>query len=783
MIEVTDGVFRLSTKTTSYWFRTTIHDHLEHLHYGIRLESDQSVATLGVKRTAEIGTSIAYDESDPLYGLDNLCLEWSGIGMGDYRESPGEVLGGHGSYSSDFTYRNHHISAGPMVCTDLPGGYGDDEDASTLTINMVDEAAALLLTLEYTVFPSVDVIARRATLHNTGDTPVAIRKLASLMVDLPNRDFRLLTLHGGWIKEAHLEDRSLPYGMTVISSTTGASSNRHNPGFLLAQSTTDETHGRAYGFNLIYSGNHRETIERSDHDLVRITLGINPHCFEWVLDPGQPFETPQAVMTFSSMGLGQVSRNFHDFINNSIVRGQWKNKPRPVIYNNWEATFFKFRADTLLKLARQAARLGMELFVLDDGWFSRRNSDKAGLGDYWVNRRKFPSGLPHFADSVRSLGMGFGIWVEPEMVNEDSDLFRAHPQWAITTPGRTAAKGRHQLVLDLTNPEVRDYIVDNVSTIIDQTRATYVKWDFNRPLSDAFSPLLTTPGEFFHRYILGLYDVLRRIFIPRPQVLFESCASGGNRFDLGMLCFSPQIWASDDTDPVERLAIQGGYSYLYPPSVMGAHVSEAPHQQTLRATPLTTRFNVAAFGCLGYEMDLKILTRVERAEIREEIEFYRQHREVFQYGRHYRTDRETGAKPNKVVWTMVSRDGVKALTGLFQTMAQASEGIDRLPVEGLCPRKRYRLQTRPQSLFIGRFGSLIKHIVPGVFKPDGLVISLAKRIYRMTDCVETYEGYGATFDDGILLNNQFMGSYYNPHTRLLGDFGSNLYLTSRIDDN
>jgi len=779
MIDHRDGVFLLTTRGTSYWFRVSGHGHLEHLHYGVPLPGDQSVQALGIKRTAEIGTCVVVDESDPLYCLDNLCLEWSGIGMGDYRESPLEVVTDKG-YSCDFTYRGYEISPGVMTSVHMPGGLAEEGDAHTLKIELEDEATGLGLTLEYTVFEDVDVISRRAVLHNKGDQPASIRKISSLMIDLPNREYRLLSLHGAWIKEAHLQDHPLSYGIFVNSSTTGISSNRHNPGFLLAENKATELYGRVYGFNLIYSGNHRGAIELSDHDLVRVNLGINPHQFDWTLAPGDSFETPQAVMTFSASGIGQASRNFHDFVTSHIVRSDWKHRPRPIVYNNWEATLLKFTSRKLLRLARQAKNLGAEVFVLDDGWFGARNSDRAGLGDYRVNRRKFPLGLGHFADSVRGIGMGFGIWVEPEMVNEDSDLFRAHPDWAVTTPGRRPAKGRHQLLLDLTQPQVRDHIVENVGRIIDETHAVYVKWDFNRPFSDAFSPGVPT-GEFFHRYTLGLYEVLRRIFWARPQVLLESCASGGNRFDLGMLCFSPQIWASDDTDPIERLAIQGGLSYLYPPSAMGAHVSEAPHQQTLRNTPLTTRFNVAAFGCLGYELDLTMLSRVERAEIREQIEFYTHHRSTFQYGRHHRTDRDAGAKDNKVVWTMVAPDGSEALTLLAQTLAQASEGFDRLSVDGLDPCIRYHFQTRPQSIFIGRFGGLVKHLLPVSLNPEGLILGLARRVYRLTDCVEDYQVWGATLADGIPLGNQFMGTGYNEHTRLLGDFGSAMYLTTRVN--
>jgi len=791
MIDVHDGVFRLATRGTSYWFRVSAHGHLEHLHYGVRIPPDQSVEALALKRTAEIGVSVAYDEADPLYCLDNMCLEWSGIGMGDYREPPLEIGTAAGleaagdpdfvrmttTWSSDFVYVSHQIRAGVMESGELPGPHSDD--AETLTIDMADSAARLGLRLEYTVFEDVDVISRRATLTNLGDHPATLRKISSLMIDLPNRDYRALTLNGAWIKEAHLKDQRLSYGIFVNSSTTGTSSNRHNPGFLLAENRATESYGRVYGFNLIYSGNHRSAIEVSPHDLVRVNMGINPQQFEWVLSPGQSFETPQAVMTFSARGIGQASRNFHDFINAHIVPTQWRNRPRPVVYNNWEATFFDFTSRKLTHLARQAKNLGMEVFVLDDGWFGKRNSDSAGLGDYTVNRRKFPSGLGAFADDIRDIGLGFGIWVEPEMVNEDSDLYRAHPNWAVTTPGRRPAMGRHQLLLDLTREDVRDYIVENVGRIIEVTKAVYVKWDFNRPCSDAFSADLPNQGEFSHRYVLGLYDVLRRIFGSRPDILLESCASGGNRFDLGMLCFSPQIWASDDTDPIERLAIQQGYSYLYPPSTMGAHVSGAPHQQTLRNTPLTTRFNVAAFGCLGYELDLDLLSHVERTEIREQIEFYRRHRSTLQYGHHYRGDRDAGAKANKTQWTMVALDGSEALTLLAQTLAVASEGFDRLSVDGLDPDALYHVQTRPQSIFIGRFGSLVKHILPMSLNPDGVVLGVARRLYRLTDCVEEYEAYGTTLADGIMLNNQFMGTAYTVSTRLLGDFGSAIYVMSR----
>lgn len=777
MIDVQNDVFRLTTADTSYWFQVTKFGHLEHIHYGPRLEQ-QAVESLTLKRTAMIGSSIAYDHSDPIYCLDNLTLEWSGIGRGDYRHSPLEAKMPDGTFTCDFVYQKHRILPGFVPMEALPAAYGEACECQTLELTLLDVSNQVELLLYYTVYAKTNVITRRAVLKNHNEEQLVIRRMMSMMVDLPNRDFQFLTLDGGWIKETHLHSRTIGYGLYVNSSTTGASSNRHNPGFLLSHKGARQDYGWVYGFNLVYSGNHYGAVELSNHDLVRVQLGINPHCFEWALNKEESFETPEVIMTFSSQGFNGVSHNFHDFINSHIVRGEWKNRERPVLINSWEAYFFKFNQRKLFKLARGAKKLGAELFVLDDGWFGERNDDHAGLGDYSVNRKKLPAGLPHLAKRIRRMGLDFGLWFEPEMVNPDSDLYRSHPEYAVQTPGREPVFGRNQLVLDLCNPEVRDYVVSSVGRILDETEISYVKWDMNRHIADAHSPHLQNQGEFLHRYILGLYDILHRIFRPRPHILLESCSSGGNRFDLGMLCYSPQIWASDDTDPIERLKIQGGLSYLYPLSTIGAHVSEAPHQQTLRDTPLSTRFNVSVFGCLGYELDLKYLSFMEKKEIRDQIEFYKRLRRVFQYGRFYR---HQALKPNKVHWQVLSRDGGTGVAGFFQTLSHASEGYDLLPLADLEPNARYKLTTKPQRLFIKRFGGLVKHIMPFALNPQGLLLRTANKYHSLTDCVESYEARGDAFMAGAKLNNQFIGSYYNPQTRLLGDFGSNLYLLEKIN--
>jgi alpha-galactosidase len=773
MIAFREGEFRLTTRETSYWFRLTNFGHLEHIYYGSRLPDDQAMEPLALKRTAQLGVTSAYDPSDNLYALDALCLEWSGIGKGDYRETPAEIKMPDGTYTADFRYKSHRVQKGNIPMQTLPGAYGETQDCDTLVLTMLDESNAVTLELYYTVYADTDVITRRAALKNGNVQPLTIRRLLSMMLDMPNDHFRMITFDGSWIREGHKHERTISYGVTVNSSTTGSSSHRHNPGFLLAAEHTSETQGDVYGFNLIYSGNHYGVVELSNQDLVRVGLGINPYCFEWPLKTGESFETPEAILSFSSNGFNGVSQHFHAFVNNHIVRGDWKGKERPVLLNEWEAFFFQFSCGRLLRLARRAKTAGVELFVLDDGWFGKRDDDRAGLGDYTVNRRKLRRGLKDLADGIHRIGLKFGLWFEPEMVNPDSDLYRAHPEYALSTPGKTPVLSRNQLVLDLCNPAVRDYIVANISRILDICGIDYVKWDYNRHISDACSACVGNQGEFFHRYMLGLYNVLTRIFTPRPHILLESCSSGGNRFDLGMLCFSPQIWTSDDTDPIERLRIQGGLSYLYPLSAMGAHVSEAPHQQTLRETPFATRFNVSAFGCLGYELDLKELTFAQRREVKSQIEFYKRYRRVMQYGVFYRGEE---LKSNQRLWQCVDEDTGTAIGGLFQTQENAAETFDRLRLMGLERERHYRVATKAQEYSLRRFGGLVKHALPVELNPNGFLFSVLNSFKALGDCVETYRGYGEALMHGVLLNSQFIGSGYNPHIRLLGDFGSNLYV-------
>lgn len=770
MIDVGDGVFRLQTAHTSYWFAVTEYGHLEHLHYG-RLLPRQDPSALRTKRTIQYGNSVVYEPSDENYSLDAMPLEYSGIGQGDYRFSPCEILTADG-FDTDFRYRAHTIFDG-AAAADLPGATGG-AGVQTLDVDLVDERSGLALALRYTVFPEVDVITRRTIVTNIGVDAAEISALMSAQLDLPDRDFRIRTFDGAWIHEAHAHDRPVSSGLFVTGSTTGSSSNRHNPGFLLIAAGADENHGEVYGVNLIYSGSHRSSVERDAHGSVRVLTGIQPQAFRWPLAPGERFETPEAVLAYSDAGIGELSDRLHRFVRAHITPAHYRDAERPVVYNSWEATFFDIDEKRLYKLASQAAALGAEMFVIDDGWFTGRHSDTAALGDYTVDATKFPSGMRAFVERVGQLGMQTGIWVEPEMVSADSELYRQHPDWALRVPNKDVREGRHQQVLDLCNAAVRDYLVAQVGALIDDNGFTYVKWDMNRHIADAYSPHVAHQGMVAHRYIQGLYEVLERIFAPRPDVLLEMCSSGGNRFDLGMLRFAAMIWSSDDTDPIERLEIQQGLSHLYPLSTISAHVSAAPHQQTLRDTPLSTRFNVAAFGCLGYEYDLDLLTAEEKREITEQIAFYKLYRTVFQFGRFTRSD-HLGSE--RFQWQVDAGD--VALVGRFQRGVRASPEPDVLRISGLRDGVMYQVTAKPQRVMLERLGHLVNHVSPIKLDPRGVVMGIVNRHKSLRDAPESYRGTGELLAAGIRLEMQFSGTGHTPALRMLGDYGSTMYVVRR----
>ena len=748
MITESNGLFHIQTDVYSYLFKINGYGIPEHIHFGVPVQAEDAEA-LSVRPGIGWGSNVLLREGDLTTCQDVLALEWSGSGRGDYRESPLEKMG----QPSDFRFDSFRILEGsvPMECG-LPQAQGASQ---TLEITLKQPGVELKLC--YTVFPTA--IVRRTVLVNTGEKTVKLNKLMSFCLDIPG-NFTMKTFNGSWIAEMCPTDTPIREARVVNESLTGASSNRHNPGFLLFEAAATEGAGCVYGFNLIYSGNHYASAQLSHQGLTRVMQGINPGNFAVELAPGEPFETPEAVLCHSDRGFSGLSENMHTFVSNHIIPAYWRNRPRPVLYNSWEGCVFDFNQTRLLDLANRAKDLGCELFVLDDGWFGARNNDKAGLGDYHVNLKKLPGGMEGLAKKIRDKGMQFGLWFEPESVNPDSDLFRAHPEWALTDEFEPIY-GRNQLLLDLTKPEVRDYIVENVSKILDRARISYVKWDMNR-----HSIAL---GAKAHEFVLGVYDVLRRIFGPRPEILLESCSSGGNRFDLGMLCFSPQIWASDDTDPIERLTIQTGYSYLYPQSTWGSHVSAAPHAQTLRQTPLSTRGNVAFFGCLGYELDLKHLLPVEIKEIKAQIAFYKEYRQVFQYGTWTR---------HPLGWQV--SDGKTTIAGVFHELVHAAPPYEKLRLTGLDQNKRYRITSLDQTIRVGQFGSLLKHVAPVNIDPNGLILNLADRFVTMPDGREELTASGAALMSGIMLKALFRGTGYDQSQRNQGDFGSDVYVIKEI---
>ncbi len=727
------------------------------LHLGAPLGDDDCEA-LCCDTLLGWGTDVLYRKDDSRTCLDSLPLAWSERGTGDYRETPVELLLDGEDICPDFVFSSAACPAPEEYDPVLPHARGAQDTIKLVFTSANRLLEGLTLELRFSLFETA--LVRQSVLINSSDKLLRVTKLMSACADLHGR-FTVSTFDGGWIRETHIHTVPVLQSRIVNESTNGFSSNRHNPGFLLSEAGASDDSGEVFGFNLLWSGNHCSSVQRSAVGFTRVLQGISPEGLCLDLQPGGRLETPEAVAAWSERGFNGLMENMHRFVNASVIPEAWQYRERPVLYNSWEGCMFKFSESRLLSLARKAKKMGCELFVLDDGWFGERNSDTAGLGDYSVNRRKLPNGLEGLSKKIRALGMQFGLWFEPEAVNVDSECYRRHPDWALSTPGAGPFYGRNELLLDLTKPEVRDYIVESVSSILDRADVRYVKWDMNR-----HSPV---SGNKAYAYILGLYEVLHRIFDPRPQVLLEGCASGGNRFDLGMLCFAPQIWASDDTDPIERLDIQNGLFALYPQSAVGAHISAAPHSMTLRATPLSTRANVSFFGAFGVELDLDGMKPVEVDELTETIAWYKQHRKTFQFGRFSRNRAEEGA----LCWQVSGEE--ETICALFHRLIPAGPEIEWLSVNGLEPGRTYRVEARRQLLRVAPFGSLLKHITPVELDAEGVVVRLADRHYQMNDGGFSAECSGAALRSGIPLAKRFSGTGYDASLRVQGDFGSNVF--------
>jgi len=780
MISKKEQLFNLSTANTTYLFAITETGHLEHLYYGKALsEGSVSHAALAEKRSLGIGTGTAYNSGNPTLFLGNLRMEYSTMGKGDCRESFINVEYGRGMQTLDFVVKSFRIIPGkPRTFSGLPESYGDRSTCSTLELTLKETSLPIRLVLTYTIFEDSDVITRRATVYNDSDRIITIRNLASLQLDLDQDDWNLVTFDGAWARERYMHERPLHSGIIINDSKTGVSSAEHNPCIFLTKAD-----GECIATNLIYSGNHREVVETSPYGKIRILTGINPSQFSWELSAQDRFQSPEAILTYSPKGMNGASQNFHHFINHHIIRGEWKFRERPVLVNNWEATYFNFTEDKLVDLARQASSLGAELFVLDDGWFGIRNDDTTSLGDWTVNPKKLPSGLGGLSLEIHRMGMMFGLWVEPEMINIESQLYKKHPDWMVAIPGRDPSVGRNQYLLDLTRLEVRNYLFTILSETWHLADVNYIKWDMNRTFSDLYSANseIRNHGEFLHRYVLGLYELLTRLTTAFPHVLFESCASGGNRFDLGMLCFMPQTWTSDNTDVLSRLYIQEGTSCGYPLSTMGSHVSASPNHQTLRKTDLESRFNIAAFGVLGYELDLTKLNHQQKDAIKTQISFYKGHRSLLQYGTFTRV-KMANSSSNQVIWSVASKDRSELLVLFAQKLNQSNPGSDKLKIEAVDLKATYEIFPRQQKIDIRTFGDLINRISPVAITDGGIAQNTLSKALSLDSEIEHYRVSGELLAHaGIMLNQQFGGTGYDGETRVLGDFGSRIYICKKID--
>lgn len=685
--------FHLTNGEVSYIFRVSEDGKLLQLYYGAAVpERDYSYLVELQHRPM----TTYRKEGDLRYSLEHVRQEFPEYGTTDFRHPAICLRQGNGSRITDFVYVSHQIVDGKPALEGLPATYTEAQtEAKTLILTLRDELTEVEVQLFYTIFADWPVIARSCKVINQGRETCYLESLASLSLDLPDADYDWLQLSGAWARERHIKERPLQQGIQSIESTRGISSPHHNPFVALKRAETTEFSGPVLGAALVYSGNFLIQAEVDTYDVTRLQIGINPFGFEWKLAAGQSFTSPEALLVYSEQGLNGMSQVFHQLFRRRLARGYWRERVRPVLINNWEATYFDFSEDQLLELAEKAQEVGVELFVLDDGWFGQRTNDRAGLGDWFVNPERLPQGLGSLAERIHGLGMKFGLWFEPEMVNKDSQLYRTHPDWLLAVPDRQPHHGRNQFVLDYSRPEVVDEIFERLSAVIKEAQLDYIKWDMNRPLTDVFSSAWPAEqqGEIFHRYVLGVYDLYESLTSRYPRLLFESCSSGGGRFDPGMLYYAPQAWTSDDSDAIERLKIQYGTSLLYPLSSMGAHVSIVPNHQTNRLTPLKTRGNVAFFGSFGYELDLNQLSPEELAEVREQIAFYKRHRELIHNGTFYRLQSPFKGD-GQTAWMVVSQDQNTALLGTFKVLNQVNRSHQRLQLKGLALDKVYRLEGR-----------------------------------------------------------------------------------------
>lgn len=744
IVHEAERCFHLQTEQVSYIMTVLPGGSMGQLYYGSRLHDREDYSWLleGCIRSH----SAVIEDDDTGCSLEHIRQEYPVYGSSDYRLGAVEILQENGSRLTDFVYEGYTVTGGKQTLPGLPSAQAGEEDAETLCLKLRDFTASLGLELYYTVFEKENVIVRSARIINEGQQGVDVMRAMSLCLDLPDAEYDWIQFSGSWARERYPRRHRLDQGICSVGSLRGHSSHQHNPFVILKRPNTDEMQGEAFGISLVYSGNFLMQAEVDTYGMARITAGIHPEWFTWHLEQGESFQTPEALLAFSKNGLNGLSQTLHRFYRDYLIRGSWGRRPRPILINNWEATFFDFTEEKLLHIAGKAKECGVEMFVLDDGWFGGRRSDRAGLGDWTPAPSLLPEGIKGLSEKIEAMGMKFGLWIEPEMVNPDSDLFRAHPDWILQVPGRRNSLARHQMVLDFSRPEIVEHIFGAIAAVIRESRISYIKWDMNRSITECFSAALAPErqGEVFHRYILGVYSLYEKLTQEFPDILFESCAGGGGRFDAGMLCYAPQAWCSDDTDAVERMKIQYGTSYGYPVSSMGSHVSAVPNDQVGRITPLLTRAAVAYFGTFGYELDLNLLTEEEIEEVRRCTAFMKKYRELIQFGTFYRL--RSPFEGDEMAWSTVSEDGSCAIVGHYRILNHANEPFTRLRLAGLEEDGCYEVS---------------------VMSADGEnEVSLGRH-------------YGDELMHAGLVTSTVYSGKTGPYARPSGDFSAELYLVKR----
>lgn len=684
-------LFKLDSKNTSYVIGIVDEEQfVGHVYYGQRLNDYHLAQEM---RIAEAPFVPSRNNRDRGSFLDCFAMEYPANGLGDYRESCIAIETEGGNMGLSMNYVSHKIYAGKPKLEALPATFGTEDECTTLELSCKDSHTGLEAVLTYTVFEDVDVITRSVRVINGGNRPLHLTKVFSACLDMDNKDFEAISLHGSWARERHIRVTPVGHGKFSVESARGKSSHQDHPFMAIKTKGTDQDHGEVYAMHFVYSGNFKAMVQNDQFDQIRMVMGIHPDGFKWKLEPGAAFQAPEVVMVYSDEGLGKMTRTFHDLYRNHLIRGQYKDKKRPILINNWEATYFEFNTEKLIAIAKQASELGIEMLVMDDGWFGNRCDDNRALGDWIVNEEKLPGGLKYLVDEVNKLGMKFGIWFEPEMISPDSDLYRAHPDWAIAIPGRVGTLSRNQYVLDLSRREVIDYVYESFAKILRSANIEYVKWDMNRELTDIGSAVLPADqmGELYHRYVLAVYELQDRMMKEFPYLLIENCSGGGARFDPAMLYYSPQIWTSDDTDAIERLKIQEGTALIYPLSAMGAHVSDCPNHTVGRVTPFETRGHVALAGTFGYELDVTRIPEEDRAMIPEQVAMYHKYNDLVREGDYYRI---ASYSENHYFdcYGVVKKDKTEALYTFVQVLSRPNYHSRRIFFKGLDPEKNYRIE-------------------------------------------------------------------------------------------